>query len=124
MNNKKSSWFVYMVKCKDGSIYTGISNDVEDRIKEHNSGQGGKYTASKRPVRLIFQEEQTDKSSALKRERQIKNWGRVKKEALSRFGSARSDSLALSPPRAEPKGEVERLALSLSKGQSEQAYHE
>ena len=108
MNNKKSSWFVYMVKCKDGSIYTGISNDVEDRIKEHNSGQGGKYTASKRPVRLIFQEEQTDKSSALKRERQIKNWSRVKKEALSRFGSARSDS----------------LALSLSKGQSEQAYHE
>ena len=96
MNNKKSSWFVYMVKCKDGSIYTGISNDVEDRIKEHNSGQGGKYTASKRPVRLIFQEEQTDKSSALKRERQIKNWGRVKKEALSGFGSARSDSLALS----------------------------
>jgi len=91
-----------MVKCKDGSIYTGISNDVEDRIKEHNSGQGGKYTASKRPVRLIFQEEQTDKSSALKREGQIKNWGRVKKEALSRFGSARFDSLALSPPRAEP----------------------
>src|SRR4030067_3637386 len=124
MNNKKSSWFVYMVKCKDGSIYTGISNDVEDRIKEHNSGQGGKYTASKRPVRLIFQEEQTDKSSTLKREKQIKNWGRVKKEALSRLGSARSDSLALSPPRAEPMGEAERLALSLSKGHSEQAYHE
>ncbi len=91
-----------MVKCKDGSIYTGISNDVEDRIKEHNSGQGGKYTASKRPVRLIFQEEQADKSSALRREKQIKNWSREKKEALSRLGSAHSDlSRGLSRDSAE-----------------------
>jgi putative endonuclease len=72
-----------LVKCKDGSIYTGISNDVEDRLKEHNSGQGGEYTSARRPVRLIYQEEHPDKFSARKREVQIKNWGRAKKEALS-----------------------------------------
>lgn len=82
-------WFVYMVKCKDGSIYTGISNNVEDRLKEHNAGQGGKFTARKRPVTLIFQEEQADKSSALQREGQIKNWSRVKKEALSKITFSR-----------------------------------
>lgn len=85
MNPKKSSWFVYMVKCKDGSIYTGISNDVEDRIKEHNSGEGAKYTASRKPVQLIFQEKHPDKSSAFKREIQIKRWSKVRKEELSKF---------------------------------------
>ena len=82
-------WFVYMVKCSDGTIYTGISNDVEDRLKEHNSGQGGEYTSTRRPVKLIFQEEHPDKFSARKREEQIKNWGRVKKEVLSRLRVSR-----------------------------------
>ncbi len=74
-----------MVKCKDGSIYTGISNDVEDRIKAHNSGEGAKYTSSRQPVHLIFQEEHPDKSSAFKREIQIKKWSKGRKEALSKF---------------------------------------
>ncbi len=74
-----------MVKCKDGTIYTGISNDVEDRINEHNSGEGAKYTASRSPVTLIFQEEHPDKSSAFKREIQIKRWSKERKEALSKF---------------------------------------
>ena len=90
MNSKKSSWYVYMVKCKDGSIYTGISNDVEDRVKEHNSGQGAKYTASRKPVHLIFQEKHRDKVSAMKREIRIKSWSKVRKEALSRLGSESS----------------------------------
>ncbi len=77
-----------MVKCKDGTIYTGITNDIVDRLKEHNSGQGGEYTAPRRPVNLIFQEEHPDRSSARKREEQIKNWSEVKKEALSKLGSA------------------------------------
>lgn len=87
--DKTRPWYVYMLKCKDGSIYTGISNDVEDRLKEHNSGQGGEYTSTKRPVKLIFQEEHPDKTSARKREEQIKNWGRAKKEALSRLRVSR-----------------------------------
>ena len=86
---KDKSWFVYMVRCKDGSIYTGITNDVKDRVKEHNSGQGAKYTVSRRPVHLVFQEEHPDKSSAFKREIQIKNWSRVRKEALSKTGFSR-----------------------------------
>ena len=78
-----------MLRCNDGSIYTGITNDVADRLKEHNSGQGGEYTSARRPVNLIFQEEHADKDSARKREEQIKNWGRVKKEALSRLRFSR-----------------------------------
>ncbi len=74
-----------MVKCNDGSIYTGISNDVEDRIKEHNSGEGAKYTASRKPVHLIFQEKHRDKVSAMKREIQIKRWSKGRKETLSKF---------------------------------------
>jgi putative endonuclease len=85
MNSKKSSWFVYMVRCNDGSIYTGISNAVADRIKAHNSGEGAKYTASRSPVNLIFQEKHPDKSSAFKREIQIKRWSKGRKEKLSKF---------------------------------------
>jgi len=77
-----------MVKCNDGSIYTGISNDVEDRLKEHNSGQGGEYTSTRRPVYLIYHEEHRDKFSAGEREEQIKNWSRAKKEALSKLSSS------------------------------------
>lgn len=86
MNSKKSVWFVYMVRCNDGSIYTGISNDVGDRIKAHNSGEGAKYTASRSPVTLIFREKHLDKSSAFKREIQIKRWSKGRKEALSNSG--------------------------------------
>jgi len=73
-----------MVRCNDGSIYTGISNAVEDRIREHNSGEGAKYTASRSPVTLIFQEKHPDKSSAFKREIQIKRWSKKRKETVSK----------------------------------------
>ncbi len=75
-----------MVRCNDGSIYTGISNDVGDRIKAHNSGEGAKYTASRSPVRLIFQEKHRDRVSAMKREIQIKRWSKGRKEALLKSG--------------------------------------
>jgi len=84
MNLKKSAWFVYMLRCKDGSIYTGITNDVKDRVREHNTGQGAKYTASRSPVTLIFQEKHPDKSSAFKREIQIKRWSKKRKETVSK----------------------------------------
>lgn len=75
-----------MLRCIDGSIYTGISNDVEDRIKKHNLGEGAKYTSSRHPVHLIFQEKHPNKSAAFKREIQIKRWSKGRKEALSNSG--------------------------------------
>ncbi|MGH7273041.1 MAG: GIY-YIG nuclease family protein [Nitrospiria bacterium] len=86
---KDKPWYVYMVRCKDGTIYTGISNEVEDRINKHNSGQGAKYTASRSPVTLIFQEKHRDRVSAMKREIRIKTWSRGRKEALSKIKFSR-----------------------------------
>jgi putative endonuclease len=80
---KKKIWSVYMVRCKDGSLYTGISNDVPNRIKSHNSGRGAKYiTAAKRPVKLEYLEEGFTYSGALKREYAVKHSGKAEKEAL------------------------------------------
>lgn len=62
------SWFLYMVECRDGSLYTGITNDVERRLKEHNDGTGARYTRSRRPVRLRYLEPCESRSAALMRE--------------------------------------------------------
>ena len=80
--NESNQWYVYLVKCSDKSLYTGITNNIERRIKEHNFHRGGRYTRSFGPVKLFWREEHPDKSSALKREMQIKRWTRSKKEAL------------------------------------------
>ena len=71
-----------MVECADGTFYTGWSTDPERRVKVHNAGRGAKYTRMRRPVKLIYQEELPDKSSALKRERAIKKLSRKRKETL------------------------------------------
>lgn len=75
-------YFVYMVNCKDGSLYTGCTNDLVNRIKMHNLGKGARYTASRRPVELVYSEEQPDKSAALKREIAIKKLSRYEKLEL------------------------------------------
>ena len=75
-------WTVYAVECRDGSIYTGATTDVRRRLREHNAGQGGAYTRSRRPVRLIFKEAHPSQSSALKREAQVKGWPHSKKKLL------------------------------------------
>ena len=75
-------WFVYILLCKDNSYYTGISNNVKKRFKDHKNGMGGAYTRSHKPIKLIYQETCIDKSSALKREAQIKKWSKTKKEGL------------------------------------------
>jgi len=76
------SWFVYILKCKNNSLYTGITTNLTRRIKEHNSGSGSHYTKVFRPVKLIWNETHSSHSSALKREAQIKKWTRKKKLAL------------------------------------------
>ena len=74
--------FVYMVRCKDGSLYTGYAKDPEARLARHNSGKGAKYTAGRRPVTLVFTQKFRSLSRALKREHELKQWTRAKKEAL------------------------------------------
>lgn len=61
-------WFLYMVECRDGSLYTGITNNVERRVEEHNAGTGARYTRSRRPVRVRYQELCDTRSTALVRE--------------------------------------------------------
>jgi putative endonuclease len=77
--------FLYILKCADGSYYTGTyrGEDVETRISEHNNGQySDAYTASRRPVTLVFAEEFTNIIDAIAAERRIKGWSRTKKEAM------------------------------------------
>jgi len=75
-------YFLYLLECKDKSIYTGITTDVKRRFKEHREGIGGHYTHSKRAVRILYTEPHPDRSSALKREAEIKGWRREKKLTL------------------------------------------
>jgi len=75
--------FFYMVRCKDDSIYSGITVDVAERLKKHNNGTGAKYTALHRPVVLIYWEKFTTLSDAMKRENEIKRWPKAKKEQLA-----------------------------------------
>lgn len=87
MPQNKEPWFVYLLRCSDNSIYTGISIDVEARVKKHNLGRGAMFTSGRRPVTLMFKEEHPDQASAMRRERQIKTWDKRKKELLSQIFS-------------------------------------
>lgn len=75
-------WHVYMVRCADGSLYTGMSNDLPARIAAHNAGKGAKYTRSRLPVALVWSEACRSSSSAKKKEARIKKLTRKRKEAL------------------------------------------
>lgn len=75
-------FFVYVVECKDGSYYTGVTADLEKRINEHNSGFYKGYTSSRLPVKLVYSNRFTNVNDAIKAEKQIKGWSRAKKEAL------------------------------------------
>ena len=78
-------WFVYILRCADGSLYTGIAkDDVDRRLEQHNAGTASRYTRSRLPVTLEYQEEQPNQSLALKRELAIKAVSRQKKESLIR----------------------------------------
>jgi len=80
----KDPWFVYMLRCRDGSLYTGITTDVSRRFKQHNAGTASKYTRSRLPARLVYKEAHGDQSSALKREVAIKAMSRREKLAIIR----------------------------------------
>ncbi|MBR6090063.1 MAG: GIY-YIG nuclease family protein [Anaerolineaceae bacterium] len=75
-------YYCYIVRCKDDTLYTGITNDLERRIEVHNKGKGGSYTASRCPVELVYSEFVGSKGDALRRELKIKSLSRVQKLAL------------------------------------------
>jgi len=76
------SCFCYILECSDGTFYTGWTTDPERRVAQHNRGVGARYTKTRRPVKLVYLEEQSDKITALKRERAIKALPRKKKMEL------------------------------------------
>ncbi len=76
-------YFVYVLECKDGSLYTGITTDIVRRLAEHQDGIGSRFTRAKGAERIIYSEEQPDRSAASKREAEIKKWPHAKKLALA-----------------------------------------
>lgn len=80
-------WVVYILCCADATLYTGITNDLVRRIEQHNTGTASRYTRSRRPVALAYQEVQPDRSMALKRELAIKALSRKAKESLILAGN-------------------------------------
>ena len=77
-----SSWFTYIVRCGDGSLYTGITNDLKKRIKAHNEGKGAKYTKGRGPIKLLIYFKFENKSLAAKEEYRIKKLSKTQKEIL------------------------------------------
>lgn len=117
--------YVYILKCSDGSYYTGVTNNVERRFIEHNSGRNEKsYTASRRPVQLVFVRAFNSPMEAIRYEKQLKNWSRAKKEALiegnfnklhelascknsTAAPSHASATLGVTEPNSKPSGNAE-----------------
>jgi putative endonuclease len=74
--------WVYILRCSDGSYYTGYTTDLERRVAEHQAGEGGEWTKRRLPVELVYSQEMASEDEAFRAERQIKGWSRAKKEAL------------------------------------------
>ena len=76
------SSYVYVLRCGDGSLYTGWTNDLKQRLAAHQSGKGAKYTRGRLPIEMVYFEEMPDKSAALKRENEVKKLKKTDKELL------------------------------------------
>lgn len=114
-------WHLYIARCADDTLYTGIAKDVTKRLEAHNQGKGARYTRSHGPVVLLFQEPQADYSSALRREYQVKRLGRRGKEAfaagkpLARPGEKSRMSFQKDRKKAARKPRKRRARKSLRK---------
>lgn len=80
------TYFLYIIKCADNTLYTGITTDVERRFVEHKNGKGANYTRSRKVLKILYTEKHKDRSSALKREIEIKGWNKSKKLELINNG--------------------------------------
>jgi putative endonuclease len=94
-----TEWSVYMVRCRDGSLYTGIARDAERRFAEHRAGTGAKYLRGRGELDLVFQQRVGSRSRALKIERAVKRLPKQRKEALAASGSG-LEALLEAAPRA------------------------
>jgi putative endonuclease len=92
-----AAWSLYILRCGDGSFYTGVTNDLERRFREHEAGRASRFTRTRRPVVLVYQEECGSRSQALLRECAVKSLGRREKEDLVAGGSA-----AVAPKKRTP----------------------
>ncbi|MBR5126240.1 MAG: GIY-YIG nuclease family protein [Oscillospiraceae bacterium] len=79
---EETIWYLYILRCGDGSLYTGITTDVEKRLETHRSGKGAKYTRGRLPLELVYQETCGSHSDALKRELAVKKYSRAEKQKL------------------------------------------
>lgn len=108
-------WWVYILRCADGTLYTGSTNNVERRLEVHNAARGAKYTRGRLPVKLVYQEVCGCRSAALKREAAIKGLRRGEKETLIKKGGEKSQAFfsAKTPSSAtnEKSGDLTRRAL-------------
>ena len=84
--SKPSDWVVYILKCADQTLYTGITNNLDHRINEHKNGTGAKYTRGRAPFKLIYSESHSSRSQASKREVEIKSFDRARKLQLASSG--------------------------------------
>ena len=82
----ESNWYLYILRCKDDTLYTGITTDVEKRLEAHRSGKGAKYTRGRSPLELVSRESRGSHADALKREHQVKMLTREEKQNLIREG--------------------------------------
>lgn len=94
--------FVYLLRCRDGSLYCGWTDDLERRLATHNAGKGARYTRSRKPVRLVWSEELADRSAALKREIAIKRLTRTQKLALAGLTRSKTSTSLAKRQRVRP----------------------
>ena len=80
-------WFVYMLRCGNGSLYTGITTDLARRVREHQTGKGGRFTRAMQPVELVYREPARSERHARRREAALKAWSRARKLTLLRAGA-------------------------------------
>ena len=94
---RSAGWHVYIVRCADRTLYTGVAKDLPQRIAAHNDGRGAKYTRQRLPVKLVYSESAPDRGAARRRELQIKRLTRAAKRAL--FANSLASSRARAPRR-------------------------
>ncbi len=92
--------YTYILRCRDGTLYTGWTNDIEKRVKAHNEGKGAKYTKARLPVKLVYSEEFETKTEAMKREYAIKRMRREAKEKL--IAKGRQKGMNIEEPQTKP----------------------
>ena len=94
MSDVAAVWHVYILRCVDSSLYTGVTTCVADRVAAHNAGRGAKYTRSRLPVELVYEERVGDRGEALSREAQIKRLPAVEKRRLVRRTASKETEVA------------------------------